>query len=252
MSNHTPEPWRVGRPGAVVSDTPVPGMGGSDAVEYYGGHLIGESIIEANARRIVACVNFCAGVSTENLETNEPLLWLAEQYNTGKAQRDELLETLEAAVKQMEDDLLFIDSECGSGRGSSARGWDVSKQYLKMSDVFEGCVTLSNSHVTAYYSDSNSEMNWGAMMAGYAAHAINSHDELVRQRDELLAALKSAVDCGMVPSSSASEGGAARHDRQVIVADQIRAAIANVESGHSPDSGKMVTDGWEVSDGSKI
>ena len=33
-----------------------------------------------------------------------------------KMQRDELLETLEAAVKQMEDDLLFIDSECGSGR----------------------------------------------------------------------------------------------------------------------------------------
>ena len=67
MSKHTPEPWRVGRPGAVVSDTPVPGMGGSDAVEYYGGHLIGESIIEANARRIVACVNACRGLGTDEL-----------------------------------------------------------------------------------------------------------------------------------------------------------------------------------------
>lgn len=39
----------------------------------------------ANARRIVACVNFCSGISTENLETNEPLVWLLKQYNSVKA-----------------------------------------------------------------------------------------------------------------------------------------------------------------------
>lgn len=38
-------------------------------------------------RRIVACVNFCAGISTENLEENEKLLWLAEQYNEVKSLR---------------------------------------------------------------------------------------------------------------------------------------------------------------------
>ena len=43
---------------------------------------------------------------------------------------------------------------------------------------------------------------------------------------ELYDALVAAVDCGMVPISSAKDGGAARHSRQVHVADQIRAAIA--------------------------
>ena len=108
MSKHTPEPWNGKCIGIAVHyfesiDAEITFTGKSDEAM-------------ANARRIVACVNFCAGVSTENLENNEKLLWLAEQYNTAKNQRDELLETLEAAVKQMEDDLLFIDSECGSGR----------------------------------------------------------------------------------------------------------------------------------------
>lgn len=42
---------------------------------------------------------------------------------------------------------------------------------------------------------------------------------------ELVDVLKSAVDCGMVPTSSASDGGAAKYSRQVQVADMIRAAI---------------------------
>ena len=115
MSNHTPEPWRVGRPGTVVSDTPVPGMGGSDAVEYYGGHLIGESITEANARRIVACVNECEGISTERLEMAKQLELGPETFPVWKAycekkmqleavteQRDELLEVLEEITEYAE------------------------------------------------------------------------------------------------------------------------------------------------------
>ena len=54
--------------------------------------------------------------------------------------------------------------------------------------------------------------------------------ELEDQRDELLSALKEAVDCGMVPRSSALDGGAVKHARQVHVADQIRAAIAKSEA----------------------
>ena len=37
--------------------------------------------------------------------------------------------------------------------------------------------------------------------------------------------LQAAVDCGMVPVSSAKEGGAVRHSEQVRVADRIRAAL---------------------------
>lgn len=50
----TPGPWRVGKTGCVVADVPVPEMGGSDDVDYYGGHLICESVTPANAKLISA------------------------------------------------------------------------------------------------------------------------------------------------------------------------------------------------------
>lgn len=50
---------------------------------------------EANARRIVACVNACEGISTENLEQNRPLIWLVQQYNETIRQRNELLLALQ-------------------------------------------------------------------------------------------------------------------------------------------------------------
>ena len=101
MSNHTPEPWRVGRPGAVVSDTPVPGMGGSDAVEYYGGHLIGESIIEANARRIVACVNACRGIGTDELEQHGLVSAVGYELIELTKQRDELLRDMQDVLDML-------------------------------------------------------------------------------------------------------------------------------------------------------
>ncbi|MGS3142156.1 hypothetical protein ACB274_06105 [Aeromonas sanarellii] len=68
MSEHTKGLLRVGRPGAVVADPPVPEMSGSDAVEYYGGHMVAESVTAANARRMVACWNACHGLPTDELE----------------------------------------------------------------------------------------------------------------------------------------------------------------------------------------
>ena len=52
---HTPGPWRRGKiGGCVVADHPVPEIGGSDAVDYYGGHLIAESIAPQNVPLIAA------------------------------------------------------------------------------------------------------------------------------------------------------------------------------------------------------
>ena len=110
MSKHTPEPWILGRACTVVSDTPVPGMGGSDAVEYYGGHLIGESIVDANARRIVACVNACAGLPTEQLESSPPG-GIINGVAGLIAQRNELLAALEiiAASEEFHGDSFVCD-----------------------------------------------------------------------------------------------------------------------------------------------
>ncbi len=51
MNKHTEGPWRVGRPGSVVCDTPPVGrfkpfqrLAGYDDVEFYQGELLAESI----------------------------------------------------------------------------------------------------------------------------------------------------------------------------------------------------------------
>lgn len=49
---------------------------------------------EANARRLAACWNACEGISTENLEANNSVKALAENYNSAKALLEELLEEL--------------------------------------------------------------------------------------------------------------------------------------------------------------
>lgn len=54
---HTPLPWRVGKTGSVVADAPVPGLRGSDDTDYYGGHLICESVTPSNAEFIVRACN---------------------------------------------------------------------------------------------------------------------------------------------------------------------------------------------------
>lgn len=54
-TKHTPGPWRIGKHyGAVVADHPVPEISGSDHVEAYGGHMVGESIAPRNRALIAA------------------------------------------------------------------------------------------------------------------------------------------------------------------------------------------------------
>jgi hypothetical protein len=68
MSEHTKGLLRAGKGHAVVADHPVPEMSGSDALDYYGGHMVAESVTAGNARRIVACWNLLDGYPTEELE----------------------------------------------------------------------------------------------------------------------------------------------------------------------------------------
>jgi hypothetical protein len=83
-------------------------------------------------------------------------------------------------------------------------------------------------HVSAMTAEGLHSKSDIAAELGYRDYVIET---LSAQRDELLAALEAAVDCGIVPTSSASEGGPMRKVRQVVVADQIRAAIAKAKGG---------------------
>lgn len=60
---------------------------------------------------------------------------------------------------------------------------------------------------------------------------IEANARLIAAAPELLDALIEAVACGMVPISSAKDGGASTHSRQVRCADMIRAAIAKATGG---------------------
>lgn len=57
-TKHTPGNWTVGKTGGtVVSDQPLPDYtlnGGHDHVDYYGGHLIAESIWRTEDARLIA------------------------------------------------------------------------------------------------------------------------------------------------------------------------------------------------------
>ena len=53
-----------------------------------------------------------------------------------------------------------------------------------------------------------------------------ARDDARKERDTFRAALQAAVDCGMVPKSSASDSGASCYSEQARAADQIRAALS--------------------------
>lgn len=58
---------------------------------------------------------------------------------------------------------------------------------------------------------------------------VEANARLISAAPDLLAALEDAIECGLVPKSSALEGGALRYSSQVKCADKIRAAIAKAK-----------------------
>lgn len=108
MTQHTPEPWRVCEPpnNDMITCDAVSGRylvyctraGGQDGI-----CKISEQEQEANARRIVACVNACAGISTDTLieygDGNlEALFKMQQQRDELQAKCDELLAAMHKAI----------------------------------------------------------------------------------------------------------------------------------------------------------
>lgn len=111
-NKHTPEPWRV-EIGEQPESIAVLCTCGLAHFEIVSDSQLGD--IHADARRIVACVNACAGCATEVLET-APVGFFNSTYGHPKyleeitKQRDELLAATEAIAINSEECLDF--DEC--------------------------------------------------------------------------------------------------------------------------------------------
>lgn len=100
MADHTKEPWLCDK--RTVYALNKNGFDIFSAVVQ--DCRTSNSEMEENARRIVACVNACEGISTENLEDNKPIIELANDYNAVLKQRDILLDVL----RKTADDLAYV------------------------------------------------------------------------------------------------------------------------------------------------
>jgi hypothetical protein len=98
MSAHTKEPWSAKFEGAItVRDVADNQLAICTHMNTRTGGRKDANEVEANARRIAACVNACAGISTALLEQgSRPAMSAA--YLSVKAQRNELLEALQNLV----------------------------------------------------------------------------------------------------------------------------------------------------------
>ena len=90
-NKHTPGPWVIGRPPPNGEQTigDKNGLMVAVATTGYGVNS------EANARRIVACVNACAGITTEQLERSKSLDEFMRSMKVIEQQRDDLVEEVE-------------------------------------------------------------------------------------------------------------------------------------------------------------
>lgn len=87
MSAHTKEPWRIAEDAEF----------GLHIVDVDGRHV---AMTREAIRRVAACVNSCAGIPTETLESTRD--WQAAGVATAetlKQQRDELLAALKEVVR---------------------------------------------------------------------------------------------------------------------------------------------------------
>lgn len=103
MTQHTAEPWDLMRHGAIYGG-PVKeyanGSARSQIAMTTGADFTNPGEQQANARRIVACVNACAGIATDALEQHSDLTVLGLQAERMRLtqDRDSLLADLAEAA----------------------------------------------------------------------------------------------------------------------------------------------------------
>ena len=98
MSKHTPEPWQAHQDAS--GDVFISSAATSFHIAEIGSEDDDTAI--PDARRIVACVNACRGLPTDELEQKGLVAAVGTQLLDVERQRDELLTALEDAVETIE------------------------------------------------------------------------------------------------------------------------------------------------------
>ena len=98
MSGHTKGPWAVN----YTKFSEVRAENGAVIARCV--KLTSLTNLEANARRIVACVNACEGVSTKHLENNLPIVELVARHS--EALRE--IEALKDEIKSQQDKIRYL------------------------------------------------------------------------------------------------------------------------------------------------
>ena len=132
-NKHTPEPWRV-EIGEQPECIAVLCTSGLAHFEIVSDSQLGD--IHADARRIVACVNACAGFSTETLELIASVGGMQHKMTATAAvasQRDELLAALDVALENLRPhgDNCFVSDHYEGDPGAGCNcGIDGVTDYL--------------------------------------------------------------------------------------------------------------------------
>lgn len=104
----------------------------------------------------------------------------------------------------------------------------MSKVFEKISDKKSIAKSSFEEFAAIFDTESRRWQDMGAdeyFKAGFA-YGLSELQKLEEKNKMMVFAIEAAIDCGMVPSTSAKEGGAAKHSIQVHVADQLREALA--------------------------
>lgn len=108
---HTPEPWTVSEKTLVRLDCAYLIRPVNETNYEYGATLAATS--QQDARRIVACVNACRGLPTDELEQKGLVAAVGTQLLELEQQRDELLAALEGMLQWVAhappDDLSYLE-----------------------------------------------------------------------------------------------------------------------------------------------
>lgn len=124
MSNqvkHTAEPWHLGNGFLAIYDQYGWGVAGLTKHPH---QVLGERT--ANARRIVACVNACRGLSTDELEKHGLVSAVGTELIELEKQRDQLLTALEVASGKMKAAHNSMFEQCLSNPVFNAWGKEIN------------------------------------------------------------------------------------------------------------------------------